>query len=92
MLVVVHQELWPLERLAQRAGLSPGMLRRCVELGLIEPAAREMSTLLFDPVVLPRVRKIARLHRSLGVNLAGVGVILDLLDRIQVLRRQQHRR
>jgi DNA-binding transcriptional MerR regulator len=86
MLVVVHAELWPLETLAQHAGMAPALVRYCVDSGLIQPGAREGSMLFFDPLILPRVRKIGRLHQSLGINFAGIAVILDLLDRIRILQ------
>jgi chaperone modulatory protein CbpM len=91
MLVVVHGELRTLETLAQRAGMHPTKVRRCVDLGLIQPDAQEGALLYFDPSILPRLRKIERLHESLGINFAGIAVILDLLDRIRVLQRQNRR-
>jgi DNA-binding transcriptional MerR regulator len=88
MLVVVHQELWTLETLAEHAGMHPAMVRRSVDYGLVQPSAREDATLFFEPSILPRLLKIRRLHESLGINFAGIAVILDLLDRIGVLQRQ----
>jgi chaperone modulatory protein CbpM len=35
-----------------------------------------------------RFRRMQRLHRDLGVNFAGAAVILDLLDRIEQMRRE----
>lgn len=37
---------------------------------------------------LAQLQRIARLCRDLGVNLAGIAVILDLLDRLTALQRE----
>ena len=71
-----------LEALASGAGMHPALVERFVEFGLIEPIEREGSTLLFDPSAIPRLRMIRRLRESLGINLAGIAVIQDLLDRL----------
>ena len=85
--VRTRRNLTTLEDTAERLGLHPDMLRRFVEFGLLEPAEITGKEILFDPVTLHRIRVIQRLRYDLGINLAGIGVILDLLDRIDVLQR-----
>jgi DNA-binding transcriptional MerR regulator len=84
-LVRTHRDLMPLEDLAARAGLHPDLLRRFVDFGLVEPAAAAGPAFLFDLSAVHRVRVIQHLRHDLGVNLAGIGVILELLDRLQGL-------
>ena len=76
-----------LEAVAAHAGLHPMMVERFVELGLIEPVESQGATLLFDVSAVPRLRTIGRLRESLGINVAGVAVIMDLLDRFCALQR-----
>ena len=76
-----------LETLAAHAGLHPTLVERFVELGLIEPVEWQGARLLFDASAVPRLRTIGRLRESLGVNVAGVAVIMDLLDRFCALQR-----
>ena len=38
-----------------------------------------------------RMQKVLRLRRNLGVNLAGATIILDLLERIEVLQEEIER-
>jgi DNA-binding transcriptional MerR regulator len=78
-LVVVRprRDLMSIEDIAMNAGVHPEIVRRFVEFGLIEP----VEGMMFDPSTVHRVRVIQRLRCDLGVNLAGIGVILDLLDR-----------
>lgn len=59
--------------------------------GVIEPAAaenshRENSHWCFTGFSLRRVRAATRLQRDLGVNLAGIGLALDLLDELDQMR------
>lgn len=80
------------EGLAERADLHPGLVERFVECGLIEPSARDGAELLFDAAAVPRLRLIKRLREHLGINIAGVAVVLDLLERIAALQRENERR
>jgi chaperone modulatory protein CbpM len=81
------QEL-TLERLAASAGMHPDLVGRFVEFGLVEPIARIGETALFDPSAVERVRMIVRLRESLGINIAGIAVVLDLLDKFCALQRE----
>ena len=74
--------------LASRAGMHPALVERLVEFGLIDPVEWEGSRWLFDPSAIPRLRMIGRLRESLGINLAGIEVILDLVDRVAALQRE----
>ena len=77
-----------LEEAAGRAGLHPVLVERFVDFGLIEPAERTGEEMRFDAASLPRLIAISRLRADLGVNLQGVGVILDLVDRLAALQRE----
>ena len=76
-----------LDTLAAHAGLHPTLVEHFVELGLIEPVEWQGATLLFDASALSRLRTIGRLRESLGINVAGVAVIMHLLDRFCALQR-----
>lgn len=73
--------------LARLARLHPDMVERLVEWGLVDPVESEPE-LLFPETVVPRIWRISRLRRDLGINWAGLGVVLDLLDRIDALERE----
>jgi DNA-binding transcriptional MerR regulator len=76
-----------LDSLAACTGLHPTHIEYFVEYGLIEPKTRMGTQWLFDPACIARLRLIERLRRDLGANLAGIAVILDLLDRLATLQR-----
>jgi MerR family transcriptional regulator/heat shock protein HspR len=61
-------------------------VRRLVRAGLVRPPIVERGQPLFGEVELARLRKIRRLTTDLGVNLAGVEVILRLTDKLYALR------
>jgi len=87
----IERERVTLDGLAERTGLHPTLIERFVEYGLIEPAERAGAHMLFEVDCVARVRKIERLRRHLGANLASVAVILDLLDRLNGLQQEIER-
>ena len=84
----IEPEQLTLEDLAACAGVHPALIEHFVDYGLIEPVARQGMQRLFDTACLTRLRMIERLRRDLGANLAGIAVILDLLDRLTTLQRE----
>jgi MerR family transcriptional regulator/heat shock protein HspR len=68
--------------------MHPALVERLVEFGLIDPVQWEGSRCLFDPSAISRLRRIGRLREALGINLAGIEVILDLVDRVVALQRE----
>jgi chaperone modulatory protein CbpM len=56
--------------------------------GVIEPAGYEKSHWCFTGFTLRRVRTAKRLKRDLGVNLAGIGLALELLEELEHMRSQ----
>lgn len=80
-------ELLTLDAVAGCADMHPALVERFVEADLIEPVARQSEALLFDASAIARLRLIGRLRDALGINVAGLAVILDLLDRLRALQR-----
>ena len=67
---------------ADLAGLHPRTLRIYEEKGLVSPARRN-NTRLYSDRDLERVRLIRHLTQELGLNLAGVRVLLDVYERLE---------
>lgn len=67
---------------ARRFGVHPQTLRLYEREGLIRPARSTGNTRLYDMETVERLEIILTLTRELGVNLAGVEVILDLKTRL----------
>lgn len=67
-------------------GVHPQTLRQYERLGLVVPARAGAKNRLYSEEDIARVRQIQRLTQELGVNLAGVEVILRLLDEMDEMR------
>ncbi|MDB5313111.1 MAG: hypothetical protein JWO38_7313 [Gemmataceae bacterium] len=72
--------------LAAAADLHRDLVDRFVAYGLLEPARRGGAGVWFDGRAVARLRTVCRLREDLGINLPGIAVVLDLLDRIAALR------
>lgn len=82
-------ELLSLESLAGVAEMPVELIQVFIEHGLIEPASVETdSQLWFSASCVTRLHTIRRLRSDLGINLPGIAVALDLLDRMQALRQE----
>lgn len=76
---------WPLEQFCAVAGLHPRLVRRFVALGLLIPDHDAAGEMRFDAGQLARAARVQRLRAGLGLNYAALGVVLDLLARIEEL-------
>ena len=83
--------LLSVEDLARAASLHPKHLEKFVGFGLIEPTVRTRSGPLFRRSSLERLRRIHRLRRDLGINLAGIAAVLGMRDRIEGLQKEVER-
>jgi chaperone modulatory protein CbpM len=81
-----------LDVFATRCGLHPDMVRRLVALGLLACQQDGRGDLWFEPSALVTVARIQRLRTGLGLNYAAIGLVLDLLDRIEELESGSRRR
>jgi MerR family transcriptional regulator/heat shock protein HspR len=70
---------------AERFEIHPQTLRLYEREGLIRPTRSVGNTRLFDEETCERLEFILTLTRDLGVNLAGVEVILNMKDQIDAL-------
>ena len=74
-----------LDGFARRAGLHPQLVQRFVALGLVEADRDAVGRLWFRPSALTTIARVQRLRAALSLNYAAIGLVLDLLDRIDEL-------
>ena len=91
VLCLPRKESFTLDALATHAGMHPSLVERFVECGLIEPVEWQGTTSFFDPSAILRLRMIGRLRESLGINTAGVAVVVDLIEKFRLLQRENER-
>jgi MerR family transcriptional regulator/heat shock protein HspR len=72
---------------AELVGMHPQTLRLYEQKGLIQPKRTAGNTRLYSEDDVERLRLIQQLTSELGLNLAGVELVLQLEDQ---LRRAQH--
>src|SRR5689334_10864439 len=82
----ILEDHFTVEALAEAANVHPSLVECYVRFGLLE-ATVAGEIVCFEVTALPRLEKIVRLRSDLGINMAGVAVVLDLLERIQSLNR-----
>jgi len=73
---------------AELVGMHPQTLRIYEAKGLVRPKRTPGNTRLYSEADLDRLRLIQRLTTELGLNLAGVEVVLRLQDEVSRLRRR----
>lgn len=78
----------PLDATARAVRVPVARVRHYVRIGLVRPARVEGRRAYFGEAELARLRRIRRLSDDLGINAAGVEVVLRLLDEIEELRRR----
>jgi DNA-binding transcriptional MerR regulator len=74
-----------LDAFARASGLHPELAARLVRLGLLDARRDQSGELLFEPREVLRAARIQRLRQGLSLNYAAIGLVLDLLDRIDTL-------
>jgi MerR family transcriptional regulator/heat shock protein HspR len=79
-------KLYRLEEVLEVTEVSRRTLRTYEEVGLVSPASREGRSPVYAEEMVETVHRIQRLRRDLGVNLAGVQVILEMRSRIEDLQ------
>jgi MerR family transcriptional regulator/heat shock protein HspR len=73
---------------AEQYQLHPQTLRLYEREGLLKPSRSEGNTRLYTSEDLERLDVILKLTRDLGVNLAGVEIILNMREKMSEMQRQ----
>ena len=84
---IPHDEpVFQISVVARMVGLHQQTIRSYERIGLVQPARSGGNTRLFSFRDVERLRQVIRLVNDLGVNLAGVEVILRLSNRVEELQ------
>ena len=73
---------------AERYEIHPQTLRLYEREGLLAPSRSDGNTRLYTDEDLERLEVILKLTRELGVNLAGVEIILNMREKMEEMQRQ----
>jgi MerR family transcriptional regulator/heat shock protein HspR len=75
---------------AEMFDIHPQTLRTYEREGLLRPARTGGNTRIYSQEDVERIELIIRLTNELGVNLAGVEVILNMRERMEAMQRQMN--
>jgi len=81
-------ETLSLSELTMFCDTSSEWIIRLVDYGVVTPVSAAASEWEFTPPHIARARKAARLMRDLGLNVAGVALVLDLMEERDALARK----
>jgi MerR family transcriptional regulator/heat shock protein HspR len=73
---------------AEMYGIHPQTLRLYEREGLLKPSRTDGNTRLYTEDDLQRLEFILNLARDLGVNIAGIAIILQMRERMEEMNRQ----
>jgi hypothetical protein len=82
-----HEKMLTVTELAFYVGAPPQVIREMVEVELISPCMNEPEP-CFHTDILPVVRKLRRIHKSMEISVSSLPLILDLLERIEKIEDQ----
>lgn len=83
-----QKPLYIISIVSEILGLHPQTLRQYERLGLIEPSRTMGNTRLYSDEDLEKLRYITVLTKEMGVNLAGVEIIMEMREQINALNNQ----
>lgn len=83
----MKEERYLAQIVCQHYQLKPDFLEELHEFGIIR-LYREQSLAFVEEEELPRLEKAINLHSELGVNLEGIQVVFQLLERIEHLQQE----
>lgn len=86
--IIENEHLLSLDELASALHAKPDLIFEMIDYHFIEPKGARPTEWRFDSLALRRARMAASFLRDLEVNMAGVGLALELLDRIEALQQQ----
>jgi MerR family transcriptional regulator/heat shock protein HspR len=73
---------------AEMYDIHPQTLRLYEREGLLRPSRSEGNTRLYTEEDIERLEFILNLARDLGVNIAGIGIVLQMRERMEEMNRQ----
>ncbi len=74
--------------LCRSCAVETALVEAMIDEGILEPVGKSGGDWCFSYISVKRTRTVVRLQRDLGVNLAGAALALELLERIERLRRR----
>jgi MerR family transcriptional regulator/heat shock protein HspR len=88
MMAKARKAGYMISAVSEQFQLHPQTLRLYEREGLLKPSRSEGNTRLYTEQDLERLQVILKLTRDLGVNLAGVEIILNMREKMEEMQHQ----
>ena len=88
---LVRPDRLSLTAVAGRTGVHPELIRRFVALSLLDASRDSAGQLWFARTAPATIARIQRMHAGLSLNYNAIGLVLDLLARIERLEAELRR-
>jgi chaperone modulatory protein CbpM len=89
--IVIEEDSLTLGQLCRACGTHADWIICLVEESIIEPQGEDMRLWRFSGASMVRARSALRLQRDLGINLAGIALVLDLMEELESLRARMNK-
>jgi MerR family transcriptional regulator/heat shock protein HspR len=86
----VQRPVYYISVVAEMVEIHPQTLRMYERMGLVTPRRTPNNIRLYSDADVQRVRRIQHLTQGLGVNLAGVELIFNLLGEMEKMHEELH--
>lgn len=83
-----NEPVFMISVVAQMLSIHPQTLRLYEREGFIKPSRTVGNTRLYSQEDVEQIRTILRLTREMGVNLAGVDIVLNMKDKVEGLQQE----
>jgi MerR family transcriptional regulator/heat shock protein HspR len=83
-----NEPVFMISIVAQMLRIHPQTLRLYEREGFIKPSRTVGNTRLYSQNDIEEIRTILRLTREMGVNLAGVDIVLNMKEKVEALQQE----
>jgi MerR family transcriptional regulator/heat shock protein HspR len=83
---MTKKALYSISVVSEMLDLHPQTIRQYERLGLVKPQRTEGNTRLYSDEDIERLKLIITLTKDLGVNIAGVDIIINMKEQIEELQ------
>ncbi len=86
-----HEPCYVISIASRMVGVHAQTLRYYERVGLVAPSRSEGRRRLYSPREIEKLKRIKALTDDMGINLAGVEVVLKLMDRMVHMEQEMNR-
>jgi chaperone modulatory protein CbpM len=86
--IINDDHLLSLEEITRAVNAESSLITQLIEYHIIEPKGASENEWVFDALALKRARLARNFYYDLEVNIAGIGLLIDLLEKIEHLELQ----